>query len=100
MFMYSLTVQTPTAITQAIVGNFSGDKKIQEVLTASGSLLTLWQPKQNDTVFQPTVLMTHDIFGIIRSLAAFRIAGTIKGMSLNPAPALVLWLHLVILEAY
>lgn len=76
MFLYSLTIQPPTAITQAIVGLFSGTKE-QQILTASGSRLTLLRQDVNLGKISP--LITQDLSGSIRSIAAFRLAGNPKG---------------------
>ncbi|KAF4946522.1 hypothetical protein FGADI_11160 [Fusarium gaditjirri] len=43
LFLYSLSLHPPTAISQAIVGQFSGTKE-QQILTVSGSTLTLHRP--------------------------------------------------------
>lgn len=75
MFMYSLTIQPPTAITQAILGQFAGTKE-QQIVTASGSRLTIHRPDPTQGKINP--IYTHDVFGIIRSLAAFRLAGSNK----------------------
>lgn len=77
MFMYSLTIQPPTAITQAILGQFAGTKE-QQIVTASGSKLTIHRP--DPTQGKITPLYTQDVFGIIRTLAVFRLAGSSKGM--------------------
>lgn len=76
MFMYSLTIQPPSAITQAILGQFSGTKE-QQIVTASGSRLTLHRP--DPVQGKVTTVLSHDVFGIIRTLAAFRLAGSNKG---------------------
>lgn len=73
--MYSLTIQPPTAITQAILGQFAGTKE-QQIVTASGSKLTIHRP--DPTQGKITPLYTQDVFGIIRTLAAFRLAGSSK----------------------
>lgn len=80
MFMYSLTIQSPTAVTQAILGQFAGTKE-QQIVTASGSKLTIHRPDAAQGKVTP--IYTQDVFGIIRSLAAFRIAGSNKG-TLSP----------------
>jgi splicing factor 3B subunit 3 len=77
MFMYSLTIQPPSAITSAVLGQFAGTKE-QQLVTASGSKLTIHRP--DATQGKVTPLFTQDCFGIIRSLAAFRLAGSSKGM--------------------
>jgi splicing factor 3B subunit 3 len=76
MFMYSLTIQPPTAISQAILGQFAGTKE-QQIVTACGSRLTLHRPDATQGKITP--ILSHDIFGIIRGLAAFRLAGSVKG---------------------
>ena len=76
MFMYSLTIQPPTAVTQAILGQFAGTKE-QQIVTASGSKLTIHRPDSAQGKVTP--IFSQDVFGIIRSLAAFRLAGSNKG---------------------
>ena len=80
MFMYSLSIQPPTAITQAILGQFAGTKE-QQIVTASGSRLTIHRP--DPQLGKISTVLSQDVFGIIRSLAAFRLAGSNKGMSLS-----------------
>lgn len=80
MFMYSLTIQPPTAITQAILGQFAGTKE-QQIVTASGSKLTIHRPEPSQGRITP--LYSQDVFGIIRTLAAFRLAGSSKGMEIS-----------------
>jgi splicing factor 3B subunit 3 len=77
MFLYSLTIQPPSNVTQAILGQFSGTKE-QHIATASGSRLTLLRP--DPAQGKVITLLSHDVFGIIRSIAAFRLAGSSKGM--------------------
>jgi splicing factor 3B subunit 3 len=79
MFMYSLTLKPPTVIHQAIVGQFAGIKE-QQILTASGSRLTLKQPDHLHGKI--TDIITHDCFGIVRTLASFRLAGASKDLIL------------------
>lgn len=78
MFMYALTIQSPSAITQAILGQFAGTKE-QQIVTASGSKLTIHRP--DPAQGKITTIFSQDVFGIIRTLAAFRLAGSNKGMS-------------------
>ncbi|KAI9766913.1 MAG: pre-mRNA-splicing factor rse1 [Geoglossum simile] len=75
MFMYSLTIQSPSAITQAILGQFAGTKE-QQIVTASGSRITLLRPDPH--LGKVSTILSHDVFGIIRTLAAFRLAGSSK----------------------
>lgn len=87
MFLYSLTIQPPTAVTQAILGQFSGTKE-QQIITASGSRLTLLRP--DPSLGKVITLVTHNVFGIIRAIASFRLAGSTKGKSKSsPTPGSV-----------
>ncbi|KAJ2895181.1 hypothetical protein MKZ38_006846 [Zalerion maritima] len=75
MFLYSLTLQPPTTVTQAILGQFAGTKE-QFILTASGSRLVLLRP--DATQGKVLTLLSHEIFGIIRAISSFRLAGSTK----------------------
>ncbi|KAL1637871.1 pre-mRNA-splicing factor rse1 [Neofusicoccum ribis] len=75
LFMYSLTIQPPTAVHQAILGQFAGTKE-QQIITACGSRLILHRADAQAQRITP--VLTHDVFGIIRALAAFRLAGSSK----------------------
>lgn len=76
--LYSLTVKQPTATQDAIPGDFVGTGK-QQILTANGSRLTLLEVSRRQNGFQE--LYSQDVFGIIRHVAKFRLAGATKGMS-------------------
>ncbi|TFK22207.1 pre-mRNA-splicing factor RSE1 [Coprinopsis marcescibilis] len=75
MHLYNLTLQPPTAIIQAIVGNFSGIRQ-QEIIVSHGTRLELLRPDPQ-TGKIATIIAT-DAFGSIRSLAAFRLTGGTK----------------------
>ena len=74
--MYSLTLHPPSYVSEAILGNFS-DTKDQQIVAACGSRLTLYRPDPRQGSISP--VYSHDVFGIIRSLAAFRLPGSTKG---------------------
>ena len=76
MHLYNLTLQPSTAITHAIVGNFSGARQ-QEIIVSHGTRLELLRPDVQ-TGKLSTVVAT-DVFSSIRSLAAFRLTGGTKG---------------------
>ncbi|KAF9448327.1 hypothetical protein P691DRAFT_775506 [Macrolepiota fuliginosa MF-IS2] len=75
MHLYNLTLQQPTAITQAVVGNFSGARQ-QEIIVSHGTRLELLRPDPQTGKIS-TVIAT-DVFGSIRSLASFRLTGATK----------------------
>ncbi|RZF39376.1 hypothetical protein LSTR_LSTR000897 [Laodelphax striatellus] len=72
MYLYNLTLQRATGITHAIHGNFSGGKT-QEILVSRGKCLEMLRPDPNTGKVH--TLLTVEIFGIVRSLMAFRLTG-------------------------
>lgn len=77
MFLYAVTLQRPTTITLAIQGNFSGTK-LQEIVVARGQrVLELLRPDPNTGKIVP--VLSVEVFGVIRSLVAFRLTGGSKG---------------------
>ena len=85
MFMYSLTIQPLTSITQAILGQFAGTKE-QQIVSASGSRLTIHRP--DPTQAKITTVLSQDVFGIIRTLAPFRLAGSNKGKPMKQSSSI------------
>ncbi|KAF8690293.1 CPSF A subunit region, partial [Rhizoctonia solani] len=75
MHLYNLTLQAPTAITQAIVGNFSGIRQ-QEIIISRGTILELLRP--DSSTGKVSTVLAQDVFGTIRSIAAFRLTGGTK----------------------
>ncbi|KAF7321883.1 CPSF-A domain-containing protein [Mycena kentingensis (nom. inval.)] len=75
MHLYNLTLQPPSAGCHAIVGNFSGARQ-QEMIVSHGTRLELLRPDvQTGKV---TTVVATDVFGSIRSLVAFRLTGGTK----------------------
>uniref|UniRef100_A0A3B4ZQQ2 Splicing factor 3b subunit 3 n=1 Tax=Stegastes partitus TaxID=144197 RepID=A0A3B4ZQQ2_9TELE len=75
MFLYNITLQRATGITHAIHGNFSGTK-MQEIVVSRGKILEILRPDANTGKVH--TLLTVEVFGIIRSLMAFRLTGGTK----------------------
>jgi len=71
MYLYNVTLQKATAITQAIFGNFSGPKA-QEILVSKGKILELLRPDENGRMQS---IVSVEIFGIIRCMIPFRLTG-------------------------
>ncbi len=76
MHLYNLTLQPPTATSQAIVGNFSGARE-QEIIISHGTRLELLRADKNTGKL--STVIASDVFGQIRSLASFRLTGGTKG---------------------
>jgi len=71
MFLYNLTLQRTTGVQSSVFGNFSAPKA-QEVVVSRGAALELLRP---DDTGKLVCVLRSDVFGVIRSLAAFRLAG-------------------------
>lgn len=76
MHLYQLTLQRATTITHAVHGNFSGNSKQQEIIISRGKILELLRPDPNTGKVHS--LLTHDVFGVIRSMMPFRLVGGSK----------------------
>lgn len=81
MYLYNLTLKQATIITHAAVGQFSGrredyKKGIFEVAVAKGRFLEILKPDELTGKLQS--LISTNVFGIIRSIAAFRLTGGFK----------------------
>jgi splicing factor 3B subunit 3 len=76
MFLYNLTLQRATGVTHAIHGNFSGSK-LQEIVVSRGKILEILRPDPNTG--KVITLLSVDVFGVVRSLMAFRLTGGSKG---------------------
>ena len=78
MHLYNLTLQPPMAVTHAIVSNFSGARQ-QEIIVSRGTRLELLRPDVQTGKI--STVLANDVFGSIRSLAAFRLTDGTKGES-------------------
>ncbi|KAF8819386.1 putative splicing factor 3b, subunit 3, partial [Cardiosporidium cionae] len=72
--LYNLTLQRPTAIPQAIYGNFSAPRA-HEILVSRGTVLELLRP---DDLGKLHCIATEECFGIIRSISTFRLTGSTR----------------------
>lgn len=76
MFLYNLTLQPSRAAVKAVCGNFSGSKQ-QEIVIAQNSSIELL--KLDINTGKLCTILRCNVFGIIRSVVAFRIIGSLKG---------------------
>jgi len=75
MHLYNLTLQKSTGICFAIHGNFSGSKQ-QEIALSRGTVLEIVKPDTSTGKIHS--LISINVFGIIRSMMAFRLTGGSK----------------------
>lgn len=72
--LYNLTLQKPTAIVQAIYGNFSAPRA-QEIVTSRGKVLELLRCDDQGKLLS---ILSTEVFGLIRSIATFRLTGATR----------------------
>ena len=75
MHLYSLTMQPPSTVTAAVVGQFTGTRQ-QEIVVARGSRIEMVQV--DTETGRATRVMQQHVFGNTRSLASVRVAGGAK----------------------
>jgi splicing factor 3B subunit 3 len=78
MHLYNATLSPPSAITASVVGQFSGTRQQEIVVCRGGTRLELLRPDTSVTG-KARSIFEHDAFGIVRSLASFRLTGGSKG---------------------
>ncbi|CAD5206793.1 unnamed protein product [Bursaphelenchus okinawaensis] len=76
MLLYNITLQNNTSINAAVHGCFAGNSKSQEICIAKGTTLQLIQCDNKQG--KMAIVCSHDVFGVIRSLLAFRLTGSSK----------------------
>jgi splicing factor 3B subunit 3 len=76
MYLYSMTLQRATGVVCAVHGNFSGSK-IQEIAVSRGKSIEILRadPQTGKIV----TLHSVEVFGVVRTLMAFRLTGGNKG---------------------
>jgi splicing factor 3B subunit 3 len=73
MQLAAITIQKPTAIVNAVAGNFSAPK-VQEIMVARGKVLELLRP--DDETGKMQSVLQEEVFGVIRDIKPFRLVGT------------------------
>lgn len=81
MYLYNLTLKQSTAITHAVVGQFSGKREdykkgVYELAVAKGKILEILRP--DEATGRLHSIISVNVFGLIRSIAAFRLTGGFK----------------------
>lgn len=81
MYLYNLTILQSTAITHAVLGEYSGkrtanNKRQYEIAIAKGKILEILRPDEETGRLHS--LLSVEVFGIIRAMVAFRLIGGTK----------------------
>lgn len=81
MYLYNLTLHESSIITHAVVGQFTGKREdykrgFFEIAVAKGKILEILKP--DEITGKLKSISSVDVFGLIRSIAAFRLTGGFK----------------------
>ncbi|OWT37662.1 pre-mRNA-splicing factor RSE1 [Cryptococcus neoformans Bt1] len=76
MHLLNLTLSSPTNVSTAVVGSFSGSKSQEILCVRGGTKLEIF--KLNATTGQLDTIVSTEAFGTIRNIAGFRLAGMTK----------------------
>lgn len=78
MHLLNYSLLPSTSITTACVGQFSGSKQQEICVARGGTKIELL--KADASTGKLEVIVESEVFGTIRSLAAFKLTGGTKGM--------------------
>ncbi|ODV87427.1 hypothetical protein CANARDRAFT_194901 [[Candida] arabinofermentans NRRL YB-2248] len=74
--LYNLTLQPSVSAVKCCIGNFTGNKKQQEVVRATNTAIELW--KLNKKTGQLVKAFSQDTYSNIRSIQNFKITKSLK----------------------
>lgn len=77
MHLYDFKLQTASAYSQAIIGNFSDTKQQEIVACRGGTALEVLQVDPNSGKLYS--MLIHECFGVIRAIQPVRLTGGTKG---------------------
>lgn len=78
--LYHRTLRKPSSALSAIIGNFSGSKKIQEIVRATQTTLELWKFSKSSNDF--TRILAQNAYCNIRNIASIKVIGATKDLIL------------------
>lgn len=78
LWLYHLTLRPPSHSFGSVVGNFSGNKRIQELVVATNTTLELYRPSHETGKLEK--LLIQMAFSLIQKIDKIRLAGTNKDL--------------------
>jgi splicing factor 3B subunit 3 len=79
MQLHNVTLQSSSAVKQAVVGCFVGGKSQEIILAKHDTISLLRVEAASDESVRVTQLAEIPVFGVVRSIASFRVTGGSKG---------------------
>lgn len=78
LYLYNLTLRPPSVAPKSIAGQFSGEKRTQELVLATASTIELYRP--NAETGKVTKVMAQKAFANIQNVDTIRLTGTQKDL--------------------
>lgn len=78
LYLYSLTLQPPLHASSCVVGQFSGNKKVQELVLLCGLFLEVYRPAADTGKLDKVA--SQKAFAIVQSIDKIRLVGTQKDL--------------------
>lgn len=78
LYLYNLTLRSQSLASKSIVGQFSGQKKSQELVLATSTTIELYRP--NSETGKVEKVMVQQNFAIIQDIEKIRLVGTLKDL--------------------
>lgn len=78
LFLYNLTLQPPSLAHKSLVGQFSGQKKTQELVLATSTTIEIYRPDTEKGKLRK--LMVQHAFAIVQNIDKIRLTGTQKDL--------------------
>ncbi|KAM9903152.1 hypothetical protein OXX69_008036 [Metschnikowia pulcherrima] len=78
LYLYHLTLRAPSSALASVLGNFSGTKKIQELVVSTTTGIDIYRP--NGETGKLHKLHTQKAFASVQALSKVRLAGTEKDL--------------------
>lgn len=76
IYLYHLTLRSPSLSQYSLLGQFLGTKKSQELLLANSTFIELWKPISDTGKVQK--ILVQNTLGIIQSVGTLRLPGSQK----------------------
>lgn len=78
LWLYHLTLRPPSNAFASVVGNFSGEKKVQELVVATNSTIEVYRPNVESGKLEK--YLSQKAFALIQRIDKIRMAGTTKDL--------------------
>lgn len=78
LYLYNLTLKSPSLTAKSIVGQFSGKKKSQELVLATSTTIEVYKP--NAETGKVEKIKQQNVFGIVQDIEKIRLVGTQKDL--------------------